>query len=150
MVRCRTLHGHRGTADWRDATELALRVRSSLFCDDRVCAMIPVVAEVELHDEVLDWIEELNEVEWQRTSVIVDRLAALGAAARMTLSRSLGDGLFKLRFALGPTARRIITYRFTKDGRIVLLTTFCKQRNNERQEIDRARRAAAACAKENP
>jgi putative component of toxin-antitoxin plasmid stabilization module len=40
-----------------------------------------------------------------------------------------GDGLFELRFNLGPTARRI-TYRFTKDGRIILLTTFRKQRNN--------------------
>jgi ribosome-binding protein aMBF1 (putative translation factor) len=34
----------------------------------------------------------------------------------MPLSRSLGDGLFELRFTLGPTARRI-TYRFTTDGR---------------------------------
>lgn len=50
---------------------------------------------------------------------------------------------------LGPTARRI-TYRFTKDGRIILLTTFRKQRNNERTEIDRARKAAADCAKRNP
>jgi hypothetical protein len=47
--------------------------------------------------------------------------------------------------ALGPTARRI-TYRFTKDSRIILLTTFRKQRNNERHEIDRARTAAAECA----
>ena len=62
------------------------------------------------------------------------------------LSRSLGDGLFELRFTLGPSARRI-TYRFTKDSRIILLTTFRKQRNNERHEIDRARIAAAAqCA----
>ncbi|GAC1647534.1 MAG: hypothetical protein NVS9B11_20020 [Candidatus Dormibacteraceae bacterium] len=107
------------------------------------------MAEVELHDEVLDWIDELSDVEWQRTSVIVDRLAAVGAAARMPFSRSLGEGLFELRFTLGPTARRI-TYRFTKDGRIVLLTTFRKQRNNERQEIDRARRVAVECAKQNP
>ena len=107
------------------------------------------MVEVELHDEVLDWIEELSEVEWQRTSVIVDRLATLGAAARMPLSRSLGDGLFELRFTLGPTTRRI-TYRFTRDGQIVLLTKFRKQRNNERHEIDRARRAAAECAKQNP
>jgi putative component of toxin-antitoxin plasmid stabilization module len=107
------------------------------------------VVEVELHDEVLDWVEELNEIEWQRTSVIVDRLAAVAGAARMPLSRSLGDGLFELRFTLGPTARRI-TYRFTKDGRIILLTTFRKQRNNEQHEIDRARRAAAKCATQNP
>jgi putative component of toxin-antitoxin plasmid stabilization module len=64
----------------------------------------------------------------------------------MPLSRSLGEGLFELRFTLGPTARRI-TYRFTNGGRIVLLTTFRKQRRNERSEIVRARQAAEACAR---
>ena len=68
---------------------------------------------------------------------------------RSTLSRSLGEGLFELRFTLGPTARRV-TYRFSKDGRIVLLTTFRKQRNNERTELARARRAAEDCARTNP
>ena len=48
-----------------------------------------------------------------------------------------------------PTARRI-TYRFTKDGQIVLLTTFRKQRNNERNEITRARQAAEECARRYP
>ena len=67
----------------------------------------------------------------------------------MPLSRSLGEGLFELRFTLGPTTRRIM-YRFTKDGRIVLLTTFRKQRNNERIEISRARKAAEGCARTNP
>lgn len=81
--------------------------------------------------------------------VVLDRLAALGSTARMPFSKSLGDGLFELRFTLGPTARRI-TYRYTKDGRIVLLTTFRKQRNNERIEIARARRAADDCARTNP
>jgi len=60
-----------------------------------------------------------------------------------------GEGLFELRFTLGPTARRI-TYRFTKDGRIILLTTFRKQRNNERDEVARARTAAAECARRYP
>lgn len=91
----------------------------------------------------------LDDAEWDRTVVVIDRLIALGSSARMPLSRSLGDGLFELRFALGPTARRI-TYRFTKDGRIILLTTFRKQRNNERSEITRARNAATACAKRYP
>jgi putative component of toxin-antitoxin plasmid stabilization module len=67
----------------------------------------------------------------------------------MPLSRSLGEGLFELRFTLGPTARRI-TYRFTNDGRIILLTTFRKQRRNERTEINRARQAAEACARRYP
>ena len=56
---------------------------------------------------------------------------------------------YELRFTLGRTARRII-YRFTKDGRIVLLTTFRKQRQNERTEVARARKAAAECAQRYP
>jgi putative component of toxin-antitoxin plasmid stabilization module len=110
---------------------------------------MPAVVEVELHDEVVNWMDSLNADGWNRTVVVIDRLAAVGSLARMPLSRSLGEGLFELRFTLGPTARRI-TYRFTKDGRVVLLTTFRKQRNNERTEIARARKAATDCAKRNP
>lgn len=104
---------------------------------------------VELHDEVVVWMDTLAETEWDRTVVVIDRLAEMGPAARVPLSRSLGDGLFELRFALGPTARRI-TYRFTRDGRIILLTTFRKQRQNERAEIARARDVAKACAQKDP
>jgi len=67
----------------------------------------------------------------------------------MPFSKSLGDGLFEMRFTLGQTARRI-TYRFTRDGRIVLLTTCRKQHQNERAEIARARTAAAECASRFP
>ncbi|GAA4384592.1 hypothetical protein GCM10023152_35100 [Agromyces bauzanensis] len=80
---------------------------------------------------------------------IIDRLAILGSTARMPFSRSLGEGLFELRFTLGRTARRV-TYRFTRDGRIILLTTFRKHRDNERQEVARAKRAADACAVDYP
>lgn len=107
------------------------------------------MVQVELHDEVADWMDSLDDDEWDRTVVIVDRLAALGSSARMPLSRSLGEGLFELRFTLGPTARRI-TYRFTGDGGVVLLTTFRKQRSNERTEIARARKVADECARANP
>lgn len=103
------------------------------------------VAEVELRDEVVRWMLDLPDSEWDRVVVIVDRLATLGSTARMPLSRSLGDGLFELRFTLGVTARRI-TYRFTQDGRVVLLTTFRKQRRNERAEVARARQVADECA----
>ena len=105
------------------------------------------MAELELHDEVVEWMDTLDDAEWDRTLVVIDRLAALGSSARMPMSKSLGDGLFELRFTLGPTARRI-TYRFTKDGRIILLTTFRKQRTNERNEITRARKVAEACAEQ--
>ena len=106
-------------------------------------------AEVEVHQEVVDWMASLSDTEWDRTTVVVDRLALLGSRARMPLSRSLGDGLFELRFSLGSTARRI-TYRFTTDNCIVLLTTFSKQRDNERLEVARARRVADECARHNP
>ena len=107
------------------------------------------MADVELHDEVVGWMDSLDDDEWDRTVVVIDRLVVLGSTARMPLSRSLGNGLFELRFTLGPTARRI-TYRFTKAGGIVLLTTFRKQRNNERAELARARRVADDCARINP
>ena len=105
--------------------------------------------DVELHEEIGAWMASLDDDDWGRTAVVIDRLAALGSSARMPLSRSLGDGLFELRFTLGPTARRI-TYRFTKNGRIVLLTTFTKQRSNERHEVARAHKAARECARVNP
>ena len=104
---------------------------------------------IELHAEVEEWIDTLTTEEWDRTKVVVKRLAADGFAARMPYSRALGDGLFELRFTLGTTARRI-TYRFTSDQRIILLTTFRKQRNNERNEITRARAVATDCARRNP
>ena len=110
--------------------------------------MLPDV-EVEVHDEVADWLAGLSDAEWSRAAVVIDRLARAAQQARMPLSRSLGDGLFELRFSLGPTMRRI-TYRFTSDGRIVLLTTFRKQRGNEWAEVARARQVARDCAKNNP
>ena len=107
------------------------------------------MAELELHDEVVEWMNGLDDDEWGRVVVVIDRLEQLGPAARMPLSRSLSDGLFELRFTLGSTARRI-TYRFTGHGRIILLTTFRKQRNNERLEIDRASKAATECSRRYP
>jgi phage-related protein len=107
------------------------------------------VVDVELHDEVVRWMAALNEKEWNRVTVAIDRLATLGPTARMPFSRSLGDGLFEIRFTLGQTARRI-TYRFTSDGRIILLTTFRKQRQSEQSEIKRARFVAAECSRRFP
>jgi phage-related protein len=107
------------------------------------------VADIELHDEIVGWLLSLDESQWMWTVVVIDRLATLGPAARMPLSRSLGDGLYELRFSLGHTARRI-TYRFTVHGCIVLLTTFRKQRQHERVELARARKSAEDCARRYP
>ena len=75
--------------------------------------------------------------------MVIDRLAVQGSLARMPMSKSLGDGLFELRFTLGQTAPRI-TYLFTPDGRIVLLSTVPQATHDERSEITRARAVAAA------
>jgi putative component of toxin-antitoxin plasmid stabilization module len=117
--------------------------------DHRISAIVVRVAELELGDEVVEWMGSLGDAEWERAVVVIDRLVALGPSARMPLSRGLRDGLFEVRFRLGSTARRI-TYRFTQDGRIIRLTTFRKQRNNERAEIARARKVAESCAERNP
>ena len=107
------------------------------------------MAEVELLDEIVEWLATLSEQEHDRVVVLVDRLADLGSAVALAQLRRSWQGLLELRFTLGPTSRRM-TYRFTKDGRIVLLTTFRKQRNNERAEIERARKQAVADAASNP
>lgn len=107
------------------------------------------VGEVELHDEVANWIDGLDDADWDRVQIVIDKLMNLGSQARMPLSKPLGEGLFELRFTLASTSRRI-TYRFTKDGRIVLLATFRKQRNTERSEVLRARKVAEICARRYP
>ena len=69
-----------------------------------------------------------------------------GGRSAITGAADLGEGLFELRFILGSTSRRI-TYRFTNDARIVLLTTFRKQRQNERNEIARTKNRLGAMAR---
>lgn len=63
---------------------------------------------------------------------------------RMPRSRSLGEGLFEPRFDLGRNAQRI-TFFFPGERRIVLLTTFHKQRQNVCSEVARARNATKVC-----
>jgi len=102
---------------------------------------------VELEPEVEQWIDALNVTEFAVVLVHVERLADRGNVLRMPASRALGDGLFELRFDLVRTAWRI-TYYFAADRRIVLLTVFRKQRQNERHEVQRARQAMDRCIRE--
>ncbi|MGO9083001.1 MAG: type II toxin-antitoxin system RelE/ParE family toxin [Streptosporangiaceae bacterium] len=71
------------------------------------------------------------------------RLADLGPALRMPHARPLGDGLFELRFTCEGTARRVTYYTGTQRN-VITLTTFRKQRQNERREVSRARQAMQA------
>jgi hypothetical protein len=93
--------------------------------------------------EVEAWYAGLTPAGKAATDQIVMRLKAQGNMLRMPFSRSLGDGLFELRFMCENVARRI-TYVFDPERRVMTLTTFRKQRQNERAEILRARRAKAA------
>jgi len=99
---------------------------------------------VELEPEVQAWLENLPIAEFATAAFQVDRLADRGAQLRMPHSRSLGEGLFELRFDLGRVPQRI-TFFFPGEARVVLLTVFRKQRSNERAEVSRARMAMRRC-----
>ena len=75
----------------------------------------------------------------------VELLEERGSQLRLPHSRSLGGGLLELRFNLGRRAWRI-TYCFGGGRRIMLLTVFRKQRQTERVQLQRARRALASVA----
>lgn len=98
---------------------------------------------VYLSEEVEQWIKTLTPAETRTVYGVIERLRARGNQLGMPLSRALGDGLYELRFNLSNTARRI-TYTYDPGRQIITLTTFRKQRQNERREILRARRAKEA------
>ena len=102
---------------------------------------------VELEPEVEEWMLGLDEVGLGVVFPHVERLVEQGSQLRMPASRALGDGLFELRFDVDRVAWRI-TYFFGTDRRIVLLTVFRKQRQNERSEVQRARWAKTKCINE--
>lgn len=99
---------------------------------------------IELEPEVEAWLESLPIASLGVVVPHIERLAVRGSASRMPASRSLGDGLFELRFDLDRVPWRI-TYYFVDRRRIVLLTVFRKQRMNERAAVALARRAMARC-----
>ena len=98
---------------------------------------------VVLSEEVDEWLDSLTPTERRLVHSVIERLKVQGNQLGMPLSRALGEGLYELRFTVSNTARRI-TYTYDPDKRIITLTTFRKQRTNERREILRARRAKQA------
>jgi phage-related protein len=102
---------------------------------------------IELEPEVEQWLESLPAGQFATVASRIEYLADHGAATRMPRSQSLGEGLFELRFDLAQKAQRI-SFFFPGGKRVVMLTTFRKQRQNERAEVTRARRAMARCIAE--
>lgn len=98
---------------------------------------------VEVSSEVDDWVGSLSARELAVVRSRVELLEERGSQLRLPHSRSLGGGLLELRFNLGRSAWRI-TYCFGDGRRIMLLTVFRKQRQTERVQLQRARRALAS------
>jgi len=94
---------------------------------------------IEFSDEVRDWLAGLDIRGLATAQRHIDRLAALGPHLPMPWSRPLGDGLLELRLTVERKEQRI-TYYVDPERLIITLTTFRKQRQNERREIERARR----------
>ncbi len=90
--------------------------------------------------EVTGWYTALSIREFAQADQALDRLAAEGIGLPMAHNRYLSDKLWELRFRCGQVNQRI-TYTADQNRRIVTLTTFRKQRDNERSEIRRARNA---------
>jgi hypothetical protein len=113
--------------------------------DDRILAILSLVADVELHDEIVEWMSSLDDADWNRTVVAIAtrRPRFHGTNALLPSARRL----FELRFSLGPTARRI-TYRFTPTTNHP--AHHLPQATQQRREIARARKIADECARLNP
>jgi hypothetical protein len=98
---------------------------------------------VEVSDEVADWYASLKDADRAFADVALERLRDRGPELRMPHSRPLGGGLLELRFACERVNRRI-TYYIDQPRRVITLTTFRKQQQAERREIERARGAMRA------
>ena len=62
--------------------------------------MMSQVWDVELESDEDEWLSRLPIATFATAAFHIDRLAEQGAALRMPHSRSLGEGLFELRFYL--------------------------------------------------
>jgi phage-related protein len=98
---------------------------------------------VEISPEIETWYASLKSKDKAMAGRGFDRLAEHGPALRMPHARPPGSGLNELRFTCEGTARRV-TYYIDLQRRITTLTTFRKQRQNERREVAPARQAMRA------
>jgi hypothetical protein len=94
---------------------------------------------VEISPEVENWYATLKSKDRATADRAFERLADSGPALRMPHARPPGEGPFELRFTCEGTARRV-TYYTDPPRRIITLTTFRKQRQQERREVTRAGR----------
>lgn len=102
-----------------------------------------------LSKEVEKWYRSLRAADVRAADRALDRLEQQGPEVTMPHAKPLGDGLRELRFSCENAERRI-TYTLDPNNKAITLTTFRKQKQNERREVQRARRALAAHRSQNP
>jgi len=102
---------------------------------------------VEMEPEVREWLEGLSSAEFGHVAFYVDLLEEQGSSLGEPYTKQLDGKLRELRFYVGRQATRI-TYWIAGGRRIVLLTIFKKTARREQREVERARRALAACVTE--
>ena len=93
---------------------------------------------IELSKEVDEWLQGLPMKAAAQAIRALELLAEHGLALRMPHSRKIDDQLWELRFRCDRVNQRI-TYTAEPARRVITLTTFRKQRSNERKEVQRAR-----------
>ena len=102
---------------------------------------------IELHPEVVDWLQELSDDDFGHAAFYIDLLADRGTLLGEPYTRQLRGKLRELRFHLGREERRI-SYFIAAGRRIVLLTVFRKTKPRETAQIDRAEAAMKRCVSE--
>jgi hypothetical protein len=99
---------------------------------------------VEREPEVAHWFDRLTAEQAGHVAFYIDLLEEHGIGLHMPYARQLDGKLYELRFDMAGKRMRI-PYWIASGRRIVLLTVFRKTRMNERDEVDRARRAMRKC-----
>ena len=102
---------------------------------------------IELHPEVVDWLQKLSDDDFGHAAFYIDLLADRGTLLGEPYTRQLRGKLRELRFHLGREERRI-SYFIAAGRRIVLLTVFRKTKPRETAQIDRAEAAMKRCVSE--
>ena len=99
---------------------------------------------IELEAEVREWLARLPPNHYERVEAHADNLAENAETLVEPYSRHLGGKVRELRFRLDGQSVRI-TYWLARRRRVILLTVFRKTRQCQRDEVNRAIHAQAAC-----
>ncbi len=129
-----------GTTAWTSTNLHARRIPLPIYTDFGMMWAVSDEWRIVLSAEVERWYAGLSAGELAQADQALDRLATEGITLGMPHNRYLSEKLWELRFRCGQVNQRI-TYTADPDRQLVTLTTFRKQRQNERTEITRARKA---------